>query len=219
MTSKAPLKRRPRKRPRRPGEAADDLLLQETRERVLKDGPRLTGRQELFCKEYLRDLVASEAAVRAGYPRRWRHEIGYRLVHSASVQRRVSELMKERTAKIGARADRVLAELAKVGFVDIAAFYDQDKEGRLTLRILDPEAIPTPAIQKIYQTEDHLSGPTEETELIRRKTTIKMHDKVQALSKLLEHVTPMSLPGEGWTWTNDDSATRFVLRLETGDSP
>lgn len=73
----------------------------------------LTAKQEMFCREYLVDLNATQAAIRAGYSVDSANVQGSQNLAKASIQERVAELMSERTQRVTVTADYVL-ERAKM---------------------------------------------------------------------------------------------------------
>jgi len=79
----------------------------------------LTAKQRAFVREYLIDLNASQAALRAGYSEKSAHVEGTRLLKNAKVAAAVSAAMDLRAKRTEVTADRVLKELAKIGFSDI----------------------------------------------------------------------------------------------------
>lgn len=82
----------------------------------------LTAKQRLFCQEYLVDLNATQAAIRAGYSEKTAHVQGPRLLENVSVQEEIKRLVKMKLEKIGVRSDRVLEELAKLAFSNMKDF-------------------------------------------------------------------------------------------------
>lgn len=52
----------------------------------------MTGKQERFCDEYMIDLNAKQAAIRAGYSPKTAEQIGNQLLHKTSV---LTEIRKE----------------------------------------------------------------------------------------------------------------------------
>lgn len=79
----------------------------------------LSDKQQRFCDEYLLDLNATQAAIRAGYSEKTAQEQGSRLLSNVMVKSYVEERMKQREKRTEVTQDRVLAELAKIGFSDI----------------------------------------------------------------------------------------------------
>jgi phage terminase small subunit len=72
---------------------------------------KLTDRQERFCREYLVDLNATQAAKRAGYSSHTANEQAARLLAKASVKVRVTELQNEAAKRNDVTVDDVLAML------------------------------------------------------------------------------------------------------------
>lgn len=83
---------------------------------------KLTEKQKRFCDEYLIDLNATQAAIRAGYSARTANEQGARLLANVSVQEYIARKMAERSRRTGVNQDRVVLELAKIAFVKIPRF-------------------------------------------------------------------------------------------------
>jgi phage terminase small subunit len=79
----------------------------------------LTPKQQRFADEYLIDLNATQAAIRAGYSGKTAEQQGYQLLQNTSVAAAIAEAQAKRAARTEITADRVLNELAKIGFSDI----------------------------------------------------------------------------------------------------
>ncbi|EKN4765911.1 MULTISPECIES: terminase small subunit [Yersinia] len=75
---------------------------------------KLTDKQELFAREYLKDLNATQAAIRAGYSEKTAQVQSSRLLSNVMVQQRVSELAAERNSRVGIDADYVLRQAVKL---------------------------------------------------------------------------------------------------------
>lgn len=73
----------------------------------------LTGKQEAFCREYIIDLNATQAAIRAGYSQDTARQIGSQNLTKVDIQERLAELMEERISRVTVSADYVL-ERAKM---------------------------------------------------------------------------------------------------------
>ena len=57
---------------------------------------RMTQKQKQFVEEYLIDLNATQAAIRAGYSPQTAQEQGYQLLQKTSVQSAIGKAMAER---------------------------------------------------------------------------------------------------------------------------
>ncbi|AOG22057.1 terminase small subunit [Acidovorax sp. RAC01] len=78
----------------------------------------LTPKQQRFVDEYMVDLNATQAAIRAGYSAHTANEQGSRLLANVSVQAAISIARKAQQERTGITADRVLTEIALVAFAD-----------------------------------------------------------------------------------------------------
>ncbi|OZB07103.1 MAG: hypothetical protein B7X61_15770 [Gallionellales bacterium 39-52-133] len=70
--------------------------------------PKLTIKQETFVAEYLVDLNATQAAIRAGYSAKTANEQGSRLLANVSVQKLIQERMSQRAERLEITSDYVL---------------------------------------------------------------------------------------------------------------
>lgn len=72
---------------------------------------KLTPKQELFCKEYLIDLNATQAAIRAGYSKKTAYSIGEENLKKPELARRIQEQVDKRSAKTEITANYVLTTI------------------------------------------------------------------------------------------------------------
>jgi phage terminase small subunit len=84
----------------------------------------------------------------------------------------VSKAMAERSRRTGINADRVLTELAKIGFANITD----------AMKVSTASREDTTAIQSIWTKRI----PTENGDIVEQE--IKMHDKLRALEQLGRHL-------------------------------
>lgn len=75
---------------------------------------RLTPKQKQFCEEYIVDLNATQAAIRAGYSKRTANEQGSQNLAKLSIQETIQELMAQRSKRTEITADYVLTNLKEV---------------------------------------------------------------------------------------------------------
>ena len=86
----------------------------------------MTKKQKLFIEEYLIDLNATQAAIRAGYSPETAGSIGSENLKKPEIRARIEKAMAERSRRTGINQDRVLMELAKIGFVNISDVVDPE---------------------------------------------------------------------------------------------
>lgn len=85
----------------------------------------LTAKQQRFVAEYLIDLNATQAAIRAGYSERTAAEQASRLLTNVKVSGAVHEAMKARSERTEIDADWVLKRLARDATADLADLYSE----------------------------------------------------------------------------------------------
>lgn len=139
---------------------------------------KLTAKQQRFVEEYLIDLNATQAAIRAGYSPKTANEQGARLLANASVQEAIAKAMAERSRRTGISQDRVIQELARIAFVNpknIIDFEDASVQPDVTEDDLA-------CIQSVkVKTTDGPKGTSMERE-------VKLNDKMKALEQLGKHL-------------------------------
>jgi len=79
---------------------------------------KLTAKQQRFVEEYLIDLNATQAAIRAGYSPNSAKDIGCENLAKPNVRACIDKAIAERSKRTGVNADRVIRELARVAFVN-----------------------------------------------------------------------------------------------------
>ena len=139
---------------------------------------KLTEKQWRFVDEYLIDLNATQAAIRAGYSVKTADKQGYQLLEKTRVAEAISEKMAERSRRTGVNQDRVVMELAKIAFVNAADVIDSDDA---TIKA-GATADDTAAIQSVKVKVI----PTKEGEGVERE--IRLNDKLKALELLGKHL-------------------------------
>lgn len=91
---------------------------------------KLSDRQKIFCNEYLVDLNATQAAIRAGYSKKTATSTGSKLLMRTNIQLEIKRLMDERNERTGITADRVIRQLVSIAFMDIKDFVEWGTEKR-----------------------------------------------------------------------------------------
>lgn len=112
---------------------------------VLFDGKnwQITEKQQRFVEEYLIDLNATQAAIRAGYSAKTADQQGSRMLANVKVQQAISVAMAERSKRTGINQDRVVLELARIAFVKMTDLVDshgriKDNATVMTLPVSNP---------------------------------------------------------------------------------
>lgn len=108
---------------------------------------KLTPKQERFCEEYLIDLNATQAAIRAGYSANTANEQGAQNLAKLSIQEKITELKAERSQRTEITQDRVVKELAAMAFAKATDYAQIADVGGKVAIMLTPTAQLTKAQQ------------------------------------------------------------------------
>lgn len=80
----------------------------------MSDNIKLTPKQKRFCNEYLIDLNATQAAIRAGYSKKTSYAIGQENLKKVEIQNYMQKIMNEKEDDLIASQDEVLQYLTRV---------------------------------------------------------------------------------------------------------
>ena len=138
---------------------------------------KLTDKQKKFVEEYLIDLNATQACIRAGYSPKTAMEQGYQLLQKTSVQEAIAESMAERSRRTGINQDRVVLELARIAFVKMTDLVDS--HGRIKDNATDDDLACIESVK--YKQSESETGSSVERE-------VKISPKLKALELLGKHL-------------------------------
>lgn len=133
----------------------------------------LTEKQQRFADEYLIDLNATQAAIRAGYSAKSAEQQGSTLLRNPKVSAYIDERMAALSRRTGVNQERIIRELARVAFLDPTQLVNMDSAELLDSASADDRA----AIASVKVKT--MSG---DTEMIERE--VKFADKLKALELL-----------------------------------
>lgn len=134
----------------------------------------MTPRQQLFVLEYLIDLDAKHAAIRAGYSPRGAQAHASTLLRCPEIANAVREEMAERARRTGITRERVLEEYARIAFADMRLIADWGPEG---VWLKELSELPDETAAAIAFIADITGQP-------KRGLTVKTFDKRKALECL-----------------------------------
>ncbi len=91
-----------------------------------KPGSTLTDKEKMFCAEYIIDLDATQAAIRAGYSEDSASTTAYHVKQRPEVAAYINQLLDEKMLRLRITADQVLLELAKIAFAELAPVIEEE---------------------------------------------------------------------------------------------
>lgn len=148
---------------------------------------KLTGKQELFCQEYIVDLNATQAAIRAGYSENTAQEIGSENLSKPIISDRIAELQQERIERTQVKADDVVKELARLGFMRPERYFKLNADGEPFIACDELDEDSWAAIKGVTNKTKYFTdkdGQTTETKEVK----LDLADKKSALDSLGRHL-------------------------------
>lgn len=137
---------------------------------------KLNPKQQRFVDEYLIDLNATQAAIRAGYSPKTATAIASENLSKPSISAAIACAMAERSKRTGITQDRILEELAKVAFIKLTDIVDDT--GKIKADATDEDRACIESIK--YKRTDTDTGYSEERE-------VKASSKLKAIELLMRH--------------------------------
>ena len=144
----------------------------------------LNAKQERFCLEYLADLNATQAAIRAGYSAKTARQIGARLLANVDIAERFAQLASERNKRLKVDGDWVLRRLVELADVDLADLFGDGG------RLLDIDGLPDNAKRLLAGIEvtEEFAGKGSDREQIGYTKKIRLIDRLKVLELIGKHV-------------------------------
>lgn len=143
----------------------------------------LNDKRRLFVEEFLKDLNATQAAIRAGYSPKTARQQGARLLSDADVCSALADAKHKRIERVRVEADDVLREILKLATSDVRRLFDD--AGRL----LPPHQLPDEVAAAVSSIEVVTSRvPGSDPVELEYTTKIKFWDKKGSLELLGKHL-------------------------------
>lgn len=135
----------------------------------------LNEKQKRFVSEYLIDLNAKQAAIRAGYSPKGAEPQASRLLSNVKIQSEIAKAMRKREKRTEITQNRVLEELAAIAFAKATDYATVDKKGIVNI---------TPTEELTEGQKKAIAGIKEGANGVE----IKLSDKTKALEMLSRHL-------------------------------
>lgn len=146
----------------------------------------LTAKQARFVEEYLIDLNATQAAIRAGYSEAGAFVRGSELLRNRKVFAAVQEAQNARAKRTEITQDRVLQELALIGFANMQDYMRSGPDGDPYLDFSNLTREQAAALVEVT-VEDFKDGRGDDARDVRR-VKFKLADKRAALVDIGKHL-------------------------------
>lgn len=148
------------------------------------DKIKLTDKQAAFIREYLVDLNATQAAIRAGYSANTATVIAHETLSKPYIQEALKCAMDKRASRTEITADRVLKEYARLGFFDPRKLFDKDGKP-LEIQDIDDD---TAAVLSGLDVQEIYEGTGVDKKFVGFSKKYKLADKKGALDSIARHL-------------------------------
>ena len=140
----------------------------------------LTPKQQRFVDEYLIDLNATQAAIRAGYSEKTAYRTGADNLKKPQIKQAVEVAQSGREKRTEITADRVLEGLAAVAFGDLRTLFSD------TGALISPSDLPDAAAKMLAGIE--VSTVSRGEGDVEHVAKVKTNDRLKALELLGKHL-------------------------------
>lgn len=181
---------------------------------------KLTDKQERFCQEYIIDLNATQAAIRAGYSAKTAHVTGFQNLEKPNIQARLRQIQRKQSERTEVTQDDVIQELARLAFSNIGDFMEWDES---SIRFTTSDKLSRAqkaAIQTIKAKQVTIFNKETKNSETTLDLEIKLHDKFRPLEKLGEHTGVFSRNDNVVKNLNlNDLSNEQLDRIAKGEDP
>lgn len=144
----------------------------------------LTAKQQRFVVEYLVDLNATQAAIRAGYAAKGAKDQAYQLMQRPVIAAAIKEAMEARNQRTQVDADYVLSRLTEIDQMDMLDILDDD----MSFKPLSKWPKVWRQSLSGFDIAEMFKGVGKERDLVGLMKKIKWPDKIKNLELLGKHV-------------------------------
>jgi len=146
---------------------------------------KLTAKQQRFVEEYLVDLSATQAAIRAGYSEKTAGRTGHENLKKPEIAEAIQQRIGERSERTQLTADEVVLQLARMGMADVRKLFTPQGQLKPVHELDDDTAA---AIQSIEVVTKTIPMPGDEPPEVEYLHKIKMVDKIKPLELIGKHM-------------------------------
>ncbi len=146
----------------------------------------MTPKQQCFVEEYLVDLNATQAAIRAGYSAKNADKIGPELLGKTRVAQAIASAIEKRSERTQVTADQVVEELAKMGFANMLDYMRVTEDGAAVVDLSKLNREQAAAIGEVV-IDEYMDGRGDDAREVKR-VRFKLADKKSSLELLGRHL-------------------------------
>jgi len=178
--------------------------------------PTLNQKQKTFVREYLVDLNATQAAIRAGYSKKTARSIGDENLSKPAIAAAIEKAVNKRAAKLEITAERVLQAIASKAFSNMEDYVSREN-GDLFTDFSKVTRDQMAAVQEIT-VDQYAGGAGDAVREQVKRTRFKLADQLRALELLGKHLElftdKLKLSGSLKTLTDEELEVKYQELLK-----
>ena len=178
--------------------------------RIIAARKKLTPKQKRFVSEYLIDLNATQAAIRAGYSTKTAHSIGQENLTKPEIKQAIEKAMQKRQQRTEITQERVLQEYARLAFYDPRKLFQSDGTPK-PIEALDDD---TAAALSGLEVREEFEGTGENRTFAGYTKKYKLASKLGALDSIAKHLGMFNDKGQE---TENETQTGVIIMPEVNE--
>ncbi len=147
--------------------------------------PPLSARQLAFIEHFVATNKLMQSAISAGYPPKSADTAAARLMANARVAHEIRIRRDKASESLEITRDRVLLELARIGFANMADYMVPGLDGQPRLNLAGLSRAQAAALSEVT-VEEFVDGRSDKRRV--RRIKFKLGNKVDALDRLGQHL-------------------------------
>lgn len=177
-------------------------------------------KHERFCREYVIDRNATQAAIRAKYSEKTAYSQGQRLLKKVEIESRIKELDDKKTDELEITQERILKEYAKLAFANSEDFFDWAEGVRVDKTGAELET-GIVILKKKTEIPSKFLAAIQSIEETQQGIKIKLYDKKGALDSLAKikgmFIDKQEITGKDGGPVETEFVVNFVKTRDDGE--
>lgn len=168
---------------------------------------KLTAKQQAFVDNYLVDLNATQAAIRAGYSKRTARQAGNELLSKPAIASAIAAAKTDRSAQTAIDAAWVLVRLVAEADANIGDLYDENGHLR---PVAEWPLIWRQGLVSGIEVEELFDGEGKNRKHVGRVTKLRFSDRIRRIELVGKHIGVQAFKEQLAVSGLDDLAARLA---------
>ena len=175
----------------------------------------LSPKRKAFVAEYLVDLNATQAAIRAGYSEKTARSQGQRLLTKADIQEAIQAAQAKRAERLEITADMLLQDAYKDATATLDKFMTVDEDGAARIDMRGCSRDDIAALTELTQDVEMIGDPDDGLPFL--KTRLKLVDRAKARDQCIRMIGAYAADKRELTGANG-GPIEYLAQLRAADA-